>query len=92
MTNKEAIEELKKDYDLYYSEGVCWADDGTPDGKLLKALEMAISALEKQIPKKVKWDENNAYCPVCNGLVFYADDDCCSSCGQMLDWREYEDA
>ena len=65
------------------------------------ALEEAIEALEKQIPKKPiinlwdKWIE----CPVCNEVL--SDDeglplgdgidiDYCWSCGQAIDWRDTE--
>lgn len=51
MTEKEAIKELKEDKSLYGTE-ICQAGDGTPEGDLIMALDMGISALEKQIPKK----------------------------------------
>lgn len=51
MTNEEAIRWLKEDKKLYETS-ICHADDGTTDGELLMALDMAISALDKQIPKK----------------------------------------
>lgn len=57
-----------------------------------EALNMAIEALEKQIPKKVtlvfKNDYDLVYCPRCGvkfiqyGLHF------CGECGQALDWSE----
>jgi RNA polymerase-binding transcription factor DksA len=57
----------------------------------VKAFEMAISALEKQMPKKIKkftYPKNIVYmyCPECdegideNNLF-------CSRCGQKIDWE-----
>ena len=51
MNAQEAIEVLKEDRYLYESDIVS-AGDGCPDGDLLLALDMAVAALEKQIPKK----------------------------------------
>ena len=45
---KEAIKVLKKDRYLYESDIVS-AGDGSPDGDLLLAIDMAVDALEKQI-------------------------------------------
>ena len=54
MTESEAIKELKEDISLYDNEITRLdASIGTPDRNLIDALEMAINALEKQIPKKV---------------------------------------
>lgn len=49
--------------------------------------EMAIEALEKQIPKK-PIDEYHriAYCPACGELI--VDTYCCPECGQKIDWSE----
>lgn len=44
MTRKEAIHELQEDKRLYETD-VCHAGDGSPDGRLLEALDMAIEAL-----------------------------------------------
>ena len=60
--------------------------------------EFVVSALEKQIPKKVK--KTNEYlngageweaeyeCETCGNP--YIDDSYCSCCGQALDWSEEE--
>ena len=54
MTEIEAIKELKEDIALYDNEITRLdASIGTPDRNLIDALEMAINALGKQIPKKV---------------------------------------
>ena len=92
MTAQEAIEIIK-----YAS---AFNSDNSP---LTKALDMAIEALERQIPKKPDYeadgyDENGnliydyAKCPIC-GHDFEEginDWNCgyCSDCGQSLDWSE----
>ena len=47
MTREEAIAELQEDKALYETD-ICHADDGTPDGRLIKALDMAIEALNRE--------------------------------------------
>lgn len=96
MNRQEAIEVLKEDRYLYESDTTS-AGDGTPDGDLLLALDMAISALEKQILKKpIKAKEHIRYltcyiCPNCQGtfsgtgIASY-----CYHCGQALDWSDKE--
>ena len=51
------------------------------------ALKLAISALEKQIPKKLK-DDGWLYCPICGRDVLLDRFDYCPDCGQALDWSE----
>lgn len=48
MNRQEAIKVLKEDRYLYESDIVS-AGDGSPDGDLLLAIDMAVAALEKQI-------------------------------------------
>lgn len=98
MTTEQAIKELKSDRELYGSD-IVYAGDGTPEGDLMLALDMGITALEKQILKKV---EN--YAIDCHGYMIY-DCECpscktehkemypfayCPHCGQALDWGNYE--
>lgn len=45
MDRLTAIKILKEDKELYQSEN-CWAGDGSPDGELILALEMAIDTLD----------------------------------------------
>lgn len=57
------------------------------------ALEMAIQALEKQIPKKVIWKYAFywACCPNCgynNFDVEKEESNFCPDCGQALDWSD----
>ena len=47
MTREEAIHELQEDKRLYETE-VCHAGDGSPDGRLLEAIDMAIEALSAE--------------------------------------------
>ena len=47
MTREEAIQELKEDKMLYETD-LCHAGDGTPDGRLLEAIDMAIEALQAE--------------------------------------------
>lgn len=90
MTYEEAIKELKSDKELYESDIVS-AGDGTPEGDLILALDMAISALEKQIAKKVKSEKSTIdgfidySCPICQGYLIDKTSHCCY-CGQALDW------
>lgn len=62
-----------------------------------KSLDIAISAIEKQIPKKPINVEKHYYkCPCCKQDLGISDDDIfiyeiptsmyCSNCGQSLDW------
>ncbi|MBQ5674466.1 MAG: hypothetical protein IIV45_05170 [Lachnospiraceae bacterium] len=65
---------------------------------LCEALDMAIEALEKQIPKKVDTtgnSDNDFYiCPVCKERLEAIDafvlleEPYCSNCGQKLDWGD----
>ena len=60
---------------------------------LQEAVDMAIQALEKQIPKKPYKDNENGiyekeYCPICHRSLFPNDHHCI--CGQAIDWRDEE--
>lgn len=86
MTNEEAMIRIKKHNKIYSKR--------EPFYKvyMVEAFEMAVKALEKQIPKKVtlvsKNDYHIVYCPRCGfrffqyGLLF------CGECGQALDWSD----
>lgn len=63
----------------------------------IKAFKTAISALEKQIPKKpqeVDVDFSTFVCPNCLSAIMYTDEkethNYCLNCGQKLDWRLYK--
>ena len=82
MTESEAIKELQDKIDLPF--GVTVSDE---------ASRMAISALEKQIPKKPKEIDcigfNILVCPVCK-FVLYLYEPYCDNCGQAIDWSDEE--
>ena len=87
MTESEAVEKLKNM--LLFMQ----IEDENNDCKFTeddyKANEMAINALEKQIPKKPKERDcigfNTLVCPVCKGEL-YLYEPYCDNCGQKLDW------
>lgn len=83
MTNLEAIEELKYQETMRSNGG-----DYQVNNLVIGA---AISALEKQIPKKPIFDSLYA-CPTCHTIMlqgaFEARGKCCKECGQVLDWGE----
>ena len=81
MTNEEAIEVIK--------HGCIYRDRRGGE-----ALEVAISALKKQIPKPpTKTKNSTLLCPNCGEYVGYVDAevdiraDYCNFCGQAIDWR-----
>ena len=55
------------------------------DGKAFEDMEMAIKALEKQIPKKPIYQGESDRCPNCG--VCYVFGNCCIECGQRIDWE-----
>ena len=69
-------------------------DDGwLTDNEMSALCDVAISALEKQIPKKpvIYKGTNRADCPICGMTVrgiAKPFGDFCSKCGQRLDWGE----
>ena len=88
MTPKEAIKALKyinlKRVHPFYD----WEE-------MKEVRDMAIEALEKQIPKKPlnqsdEYDRTYGNCPCCGEMVVDYPDDfrVCSNCGQRLDWSE----
>lgn len=60
------------------------------------AIDTAIEALEKQIPKKPislgeDIDRDIGQCPNCKEIIdTYEDYKYCSECGQAIDWRDVE--
>lgn len=53
----------------------------------IEAYSVALNALEKQIPKKLK-DDGWLYCPICGRDVLMDRFDYCPDCGQALDWSD----
>lgn len=81
MTPQEAIGQLRCNVEGDYIN----LDD-------LEAFELAISALEKQIPKKVvKHNGSELYhCPNCDTYFLGNGFKHCTDCGQALDWSDTE--
>ena len=83
MTESEAIKEL---HEIRPRGGII-------PQKRAEAIDMAISALEKQIAKKPKERDrigfNTLVCPVCKGAL-YLYEPYCDNCGQKLDWSDEE--
>ena len=101
MTYEEAISILTKD------RALCLFNPLTGDGGPLnedcrmsaEAMNLAIEALEKQIPKKPiirKTEDYFGYvkyilCPSCEKVEFGFNQPCfCERCGQAIDWGEEE--
>ena len=83
MTYEDAIKNINA------LNAVC-DQKGLYDAEFESALELAILALEKQIPKKpYKDNENGVYekehCPSCHRSLFPNDHHC--ECGQAIDWE-----
>ena len=74
MTYSEAIKIMKRDLQIQLE------NKALPDG--IEAIQIAIQALEKQIPKK----RDNYSCPICSH--YFEDGECftyCPECGQRLE-------
>ena len=99
MTAEKAIEQLEdliKEAESHMTGNKI--DDEIPiDDKT--ALEMAIQALEKQVPKKPYYRKEEGAegyaCPYCNvGVTIhlygggFINQEFCSNCGQALDWSD----
>ena len=97
MTESDAIKQLKNILSecTESEEAVCYITDVDAP-----ALEMAINALEKQIPKKPDCIEDKMWCcPVCDNNLLHKwikyptrlmpkseGFPHCMSCGQVIDW------
>lgn len=81
MTNEEAIIDIRENIQPIIGG---------------KSLDIAISAIEKQIPKKPKRDKEYSLgrvCPKCHdylGNVQFITHHCnyCKNCGQAIDWSD----
>lgn len=82
MTAKEALENI-----LTY----VYEDADKNPSQEIKGFGVAISALKKQIPKKVKsvpiGNINYYKCPEC-GEISGVNAEYCSCCGQKLEWED----
>lgn len=88
---RDAIEDFQKLAELFQNK----------DSVAIEHCNTAIEALEKQLAKKVDFEEDVTedmcvQCPSCGNFLGYQDDcldenyqfDYCQSCGQKLDWTE----
>lgn len=88
MTNGEALEEIKRN--VWYNEDSLKKHKELRDNR--DAINLAMRALEKQIPKPVVQSTEDCRCPVCGSYVGIDMDELfCSVCGQALDWEAEED-
>ena len=93
MSNQETRGILANLYSLILTDGSIQLVN-----KRIEALGMAISALEKQIPKKLQnihrfrgREKCVGTCPTC-GYTCYSDyGDYWGGCGQAIDWRRVSD-
>ena len=77
MTEREAIYHL------------CRISEIIPGYCRSEAFDVAIGALQKQVPKKPIHHEGNVYCPICDNLtnliVLNGQKNYCKYCGQKLE-------
>lgn len=101
MTESEAIKKAIRHFECIKNDAVVVLDSGFGmrpgesnivyrNRKMYS--ELAIRALEKQIPKKPDFTEDKefALCPCCNGKGLFDKQKYCDNCGQKLDWSEEE--
>ena len=87
MKYEEAIKHFKSLQKRYTKEH---------NGRMCEKVNLALEALEKQIPKKPLHMHKNYYCPICkeDGWMLWDDaipndmDKYCGKCGQAIDWEE----
>ena len=89
MTNQEAIKILSELHDQCCQADSIFCTDTT--GARCDAVDMAISALEKQIPKKVRITTSTKRCSVCGRQLsdignIHPERNYCQRCGQAIDW------
>ena len=79
MTENEAIEIIEEYKGLF--------PNARNEGE---SLDMAIKALEKQIPNKPIFSEDKqfALCPCCDMKGLADKQEYCDNCGQKLDWSD----
>jgi uncharacterized protein (UPF0212 family) len=85
---EKAIEVLKEQYTTV---GKCLSIKEATEQNT--AINLAISALEKQIPKKPKqytdiFKMTYYFCPICEYVRIIGNQKRCDVCGQKIDWEE----
>ena len=109
MNAKEAIEKLKLQKNITPEVMKKFAEPeslrriaNAENEKAVKMYDVAIEALEKQIPEKPQNTSQlidfcaNRYafkgdCPKCNKIGLYSWTKYCPECGQALDWEEHQE-
>ena len=89
MSYEEAIKQFESLQKRYTKEH---------NGRMCEKVNLALEALEKQIPKKPLHMHKNYYCPICkeDGWMLWDDaipndmDKYCGKCGQAIDWSDDE--
>ena len=89
MKYEEAIKHFKSLQKRYTKEH---------NGRMCEKVNLALEALEKQVPKKPLHMHKNYYCPICkeDGWMLWDDaipndmDEYCGKCGQAIDWEVSE--
>ena len=96
MTIDEAIKNLRTLWIAQVLKANVVKEDGHPlESDFVTAVNMAIDALDKQIPKVPRLSDDyydyDYHCPRCGAYItgVYADK-CCCECGQALDWSDEE--
>lgn len=85
MTENEVIKEVR-----FNMSEIGLNDEAAK--RVSEAKNIAVQALEKQIPKKPDFTEDKefALCPCCNGKGLFNKQKYCDNCGQKLDWSDEE--
>lgn len=85
MTDSEAIKEIR-----FNMSTIGLSNEAAK--RVVEARDMAINALEKQIPKKPIFTEDKqfALCPCCDMKGLIDKQKYCDDCGQKLDWSDDE--
>lgn len=92
MNNQEAIKILGQ-YDVSNLHFYTTDGEEIPFTEWSDAIEMAISALKKQMPKKVRITTSTKRCSVCGRQLsgignIHPERNYCQKCGQAIDWEE----
>ena len=102
MNNQEAIVRLQvgiqgKHEKIKYNKIFFPRQDNTQLEQDIEVYEIATSAIEKQVPKKLENWNGQASCPNCKKLygnfkdirkLSFWDFDYCKYCGQKLNWED----
>ena len=99
MNNQEVINFLDQVRKILLDDK-SWLESTTQP--INEAFDMAISALEKQIPKKPTVPVDTWLCPSCgesveyqqklgDNVLYHGQHDFCPKCGQAIEWEENEE-